>query len=144
MLRSDMEKSQTLYNNFLNDANNAMKAVNNCRRKYEEYQIELMSMKKYSYNYTTNYKEFTAKDKAISYLTAQMISSYKTCIQVLKKRQENYLLIQILYEMSLVMYSTGNIKGAEVYFNEALDTVFQMLYFSTLFRPALAFLKIRK
>lgn len=138
MLRSDMEKSQTLYNNFLNDANNAMKAVNNCRRKYEEYQIELMSMKKYSYNYTTNYKEFTAKDKAISYLTAQMISSYKTCIQVLKKRQENYLLIQILYEMSLVMYSTGNIKGAEVYFNEALDTVFQMLYSINNFRNIFA------
>ena len=40
--------------------------------------------------------------------------------------------------MSLVMYSTGNIKGAEVYFNEALDTVFQMLYSINNFRNIFA------
>ena len=128
MLRNDKEKSENLYNAFLNDANNALKAVTQCRKKYEEYQIEVISMKKYAYNYTKNYKEFQAKTKAISHLTSNMIGTYKSCIQVLKKRQENYLLIQILYEMSRVMFASGDSKSAEVYFNEALDTVFQKLY----------------
>ena len=49
----------------------------------------------------------------------------------MKKRQENYLLIQILYEMSLVLYSIGSektLRQAEVFFNEEIDTVFQKLY----------------
>ena len=60
-----------------------------------------------------------------------MLIGYKNCIQVLKKRQENYLLIQILYEMSLVLYSIGSektLRQAEVFFNEEIDTVFQKLY----------------
>ena len=128
MLRNDKEKSDNLYTAHLNDANNALKSVNQCRKKYEEYQVELMSMKKYAYNYSVNYKEYISKDKAMKYLTNSMLTSYKNCIRLLKKRQENYLLIQILYEMSIVMYSINDTKNAEVYFNEALDTVFQKLY----------------
>ena len=131
MLRNDKEKSEKLYESFLNDTNNALKAVNACRKKYEDYQIELMSMTKYKYNFTTNYKEYINKIKSLQFLQSNMLIGYKNCIQVLKKRQENYLLIQILYEMSLVLYSMGtekSLKQAEVFFNEEIDTVFQKLY----------------
>ena len=131
MYRTDKEKSENLYNSFLNDANNALKAVDACRKKYEDYQIEIISMKKLRYNFNTNYKEYISKLKAINYLQNNMMGTFKNCIQVLKKRQENYLLIQIIYEMSLIMYSIGdekNRKNSEVYFSEAIDTVFQKLY----------------
>ena len=34
MLKNDKDKSEKLYNSFLNDTNNALKAVQNCRKKY--------------------------------------------------------------------------------------------------------------
>ena len=131
MLKNDKDKSEKLYQSFLNDTNNALKAVQICRKKYEEYQIELMSLTKYKYNFNTNYKEYINKLKNLQFLQSNMLIGYKNCIQVLKKRQENYLLIQILYEMSLVLYSMKtekSLKQAEVFFNEEIDTVFQKLY----------------
>ena len=131
MLKNDKEKSEKLYESFLNDTNNALKAVQTCRKKYEEYQIELMSLEKYKYNFGINYNNFINKFKNLQFLQSNMLIGYKNCIQVLKKRQENYLLIQILYEMSLVLYSMHTektLRQAEVFFNEEIDTVFQKLY----------------
>ena len=131
MLKNDKEKSEKLYESFLNDTNNALKAVQNCRKKYEEYQIELMSLEKYKYNFGINYGNYINKFKNLNFIQGNMLIGYRNCIQVLKKRQENYLLIQILYEMSLVLYSMGTektLKQAEVFFNEEIDTVFQKLY----------------
>ena len=131
MLKNDKEKSEKLYESFLNDTNNALKAVQTCRKKYEEYQIELMSLEKYKYNFGINYSNFINKFKNLQFLQSNMLIGYKNCIQVLKKRQENYLLIQILYEMSLVLYSMHTektLRQAEVFFNEEIDTVFQKLY----------------
>ena len=131
MLKNDKDKSEKLYESFLNDTNNALKAVQTCRKKYEEYQIELMSMEKYKYNFGINYGNYITKFKNLQFLQSNMLIGYKNCIQVLKKRQENYLLIQILYEMSLVLYSMGTektLRQAEVFFNEEIDTVFQKLY----------------
>ena len=131
MLKNDKEKSEKLYESFLNDTNNALKAVQTCRKKYEEYQIELMSLEKYKYNFGINYNNFINKYKNLQLLQSNMLIGYKNCIQVLKKRQENYLLIQILYEMSLVLYSMHTektLRQAEIFFNEEIDTVFQKLY----------------
>ena len=131
MLKNDKDKSEKLYESFLNDTNNALKAVQMCRKKYEEYQIELMSLEKYKYNFGINYNNFINKFKNLQFLQSNMLVGYKNCIQVLKKRQENYLLIQILYEMSLVLYSMNTektLRQAEVFFNEEIDTVFQKLY----------------
>jgi hypothetical protein len=108
--RNDKEKSEELYNNFLNDANNALKAVDLCRKKIEEYQIEIISMKKYKYNFNINYKEYNSRVKAINNLQNNILNYFVNCIKVLKKRQENYLLIQILYEMSLILYSMDDEK----------------------------------
>ena len=131
MLKNDKDKSEKLYESFLNDTNNALKAVQTCRKKYEEYQIELTSLSKYKYNFGVNYNNYVNKFKNLQFLQSNMLIGYKNCIQVLKKRQENYLLIQILYEMSLVLYSIGSektLRQAEVFFNEEIDTVFQKLY----------------
>ena len=85
-------------------------------------------MTKYKYNFTTNYKEYINKIKSLQFLQSNMLIGYKNCIQVLKKRQENYLLI---HELSLVLYSMGtekSLKQAEVFFNEEIDKVFQKYY----------------
>jgi golgin subfamily B member 1 len=128
LLKNDKEKSEKQYNNLISDSNNSLKAVNSCRKLFEKYQMEASILANYSSTKGENNFEVKNKTKAIKMFSSNLINLYKKSIQILKKRQENYLLIQMLYEMSLVYYSDLDYKNAEVYFNEALDTVFQKLY----------------
>ena len=73
MLKNDKEKSEKLYESFLNDTNNALKAVQNCRKKYEEYQIELMSLEKYKYNFGINYGNYINKFKNLNFIQSNML-----------------------------------------------------------------------
>ena len=50
-----------------------------------------------------------SKKKAIKLFANSIVTNYKKAIQILKKRQENYLLIQALYEMSLILYSDDDV-----------------------------------
>ena len=43
-----------------------------------------------------------------------VITSYKKCIDLLRKRQENFLLIQALHELGNLNYADGNLAEAEV------------------------------
>lgn len=128
LLKNDKEKSEKQYNNLINDSNNSLKAVNSCRKLFEKYQMEASILANFSSTKGENSFEVKNKTKAIKMFSSNLINLYKKSIQILKKRQENYLLIQMLYEMSLVYYSELDYKNAEIYFNEALDTVFQKLY----------------
>jgi hypothetical protein len=115
LFKSDKEKSELSYKALINDSNNALKAVNSCRKLFEKYQIEVLTIDE-------------VKGKAIETFAKNLISLQLKTVQILKKRQENYLLIQILYELSKVYYSLKDFKNAEMYFIESLDTVFQKLY----------------
>ena len=54
-----------------------------------------MSLEKYKYNFGINYGNYINKFKNLNFIQGNMLIGYRNCIQVLKKRQENYLLIQI-------------------------------------------------
>lgn len=43
-----------------------------------------------------------------------VISSYKKCIELLRKRQEKYLVIQALHELGNLQYADGNLAEAEI------------------------------
>ena len=49
------------------------------------------------------------KRKGLKIFAGNLVNLYKKSIQILKKRQENFMLIQALYEMSLVLYSDGDV-----------------------------------
>ena len=53
-----------------------------------------------------------------------VISSYKKCIDLLRKRQENFMLIQALHELGNLHYAEGNLGEAEVQWNDCVDTIF--------------------
>ena len=66
--------------------------------------------------------------------TNMIINSYKKTIELVRKRQEKYLLIQALHELGNLHYADGNLGEAEVQWNDCVDTIFQRLYVVKEFR----------
>ena len=121
-------KSENQLRALINDSNNAVKAMASCRKLFEKYQMESIMLKKEEYSKGLDHFDVKSRNKAIKIFSSNIVKMYKNAVQILTKRQENYLLIQSLYELSLVYYSDNDIKNAEMYFSQALDTVFQMNY----------------
>lgn len=67
-----------------------------------------------------------------------VISNYKKCIELLRKRQEKFLLIQALHELGNLLYADGNLGEAETCWNDCVDTIFQRLYVVNSFREVFA------
>jgi len=63
-----------------------------------------------------------------------VVQSYKKCIDLLRKRSENFLLIQALHELGNLHYAEGNLGEAEIQWNDCVDTIFQRLYVVKEFR----------
>jgi hypothetical protein len=109
LLRTDKEKSENQYNALLNDTNNAMKSISASRKFLEKYQIEALLIRKEEEIKGSNDSEIKSKKHAIANFANNLVNIYMKSIQILKKRQENFMLIQALYEMSLVLYSDGKV-----------------------------------
>ena len=60
-----------------------------------------------------NSKMMAAKVKSHSVMINMIISSYNKTIELIKKHQEKYLLIQSLHEIGNLYYSVGQLKNAE-------------------------------
>ena len=128
MLKADLVNSENQLRALINDSNNAIKSIAQCRKLLVKYQMESIMLKKEEYTKGNEHFDVKSRNKAIKTFSSHIIGMYKNAVQILTKRQENYLLIQSLYELSLIYYSEGDIKHAEMYFSQALDTVFQMNY----------------
>ena len=72
-----------------------------------------------------NNKLMTAKAKSHSVMICMIISNYNKIIELVKKRQEKYLLIQSLHEIGNLYYSNGQLKNAETQWNNWVDIIFQ-------------------
>lgn len=86
---------------------------------------------------STNF-EVKSKSKAHKALTTMLLQSYRKCIELLRKNQERYLLVQSLHEIGNILYSDDQHKEAEIYWNDCLDTIFQQLYVINSFRDVFA------
>jgi hypothetical protein len=53
-----------------------------------------------------------------------VIGHYKKCVELLRKRQEKFLLIQALHELGNLLYADGNLVEAEIQWNDCVDTIF--------------------
>ena len=76
---------------------------------------------------STNF-EIKSKSKAHKALTQMLIQSYQKCIELLRKRQERFLLIQSLHEIGNIFYTDDQHREAEIHWNDCIDTIFQQLY----------------
>jgi hypothetical protein len=72
--------------------------------------------------------EIKTKKKGHKVYSSMVISNYKKCVELLRKRQEKFMLIQALHELGNLLYADGQLGEAEIYWNDCVDTIFQKLY----------------
>ena len=99
VLLSDRDASNKLLENVKRDANNCDESLKACRKLYFQFGLETHSLrdeelKKGCLNEEViQNHEIKAKRKSYKVFTGMVISSYKKCIDLLRKRQEKFLLI---------------------------------------------------
>ena len=120
VLNSDKEASNKLLENIKRDANNAEESLKACRKLYFQFGVETEQLKEeeikkgcYGVEQINN-NEIRSKRKSQKVFTNMVISSYKKCIELLRKRQEKYLVIQALHELGNLQYADGNLAEAEI------------------------------
>ena len=109
LLKSDKDMSEKKLSALINDSNNCAKTLNSCRKLFEKYQMETFTLNLDINSKGSEHFDVKSKKKAIKLFANSIVTNYKKAIQILKKRQENYLLIQALYEMSLIHYSDDDV-----------------------------------
>ena len=99
VLLSDKDASHRLLENIKRDANNAEESLKACRMLYYQYGVENENLKNeeiakgcYGEESITNF-EIREKRKSQKVFTNVVINNYKKAIDLLRKRQENFMLI---------------------------------------------------
>ena len=140
VLSSDKDASNKLLENIKRDANNAEESLKACRKLYFQFGVETENLKAeelskgcFGIELIKNH-EIRSKRKSHKVFTNMVINSYKKCIELLRKRQEKYLLIQALHEIGNLHFADGNLAEAEIQWNDCVDTIFQRLYVVKEFR----------
>jgi len=99
VLNTDREASSRLLENIKRDANNAEESLKACRKLYFQFGVETENLKAEELSKGTfglekiNNSEIRSKRKSQQVFTNMVINSYKKCIELLRKRQEKYMLI---------------------------------------------------
>ena len=58
--------------------------------------------------------EIKTKKKGHKVYSSMVISNYKKCVELLRKRQEKFMLIQALHELGNLLYADGQLGEAEI------------------------------
>ena len=117
ILKSDREESELALDRIKKSANNTKESLRQCRKFYKMFAIQTKALDKELEVYGNN-KMMAAKVKSHSVMICMIISSYNKTIELIKKRQEKYLLIQSLHEIGNLYYSDGQLKNAETQWND--------------------------
>jgi len=122
------------------DANNCVESLKQCRKLYyqfgtatDELKQEEIAMGCFGVENTQN-AQIRQKRQSHKVFTNMVIASYKKTVDLLRKRQENFLLIQALHELGNLYFADGNSQEAEIQWNDCVDTIFQKLYSVNVFR----------
>jgi hypothetical protein len=99
VLNTDKDASNKLLENIKRDANNCDESLKACRKLYFQFGVETENLKNeeiakgcYGVEQIKNH-EIKSKRKSHKVFTSMVIGSYKKCIELLRKRQEKFLLI---------------------------------------------------
>lgn len=138
VLLSDKQQSDTLLENIKRDANNCVESLKQCRKLYFQFGLETQNLTLDEQRKGRAHFEIKAKRKGHKVFTTMVIGNYKKCVELLRKRQEKFLLIQALHELGNLLYADGNLGEAEVCWNDCVDTIFQRLYVLNQFRQVFA------
>ena len=125
----DKKESEELMGLIKRDSNTALESLYSARKNINQYAYELLVLRGEEQEKGKNNPE--VRDKKMLHkqiFTSGIIANYKKTIEYLRRRQENFYLIQALNELGNLFYADGQLKEAEVHWNDSLDTIFQKLY----------------
>ena len=114
VLLSDKQGSELLLENIKRDANNCEEALKQCRKLYFQYGVETQTLRDAEMRKGASHYEVKAKRKGHKVFTSMVISSYKKCIELLRKREEKFMQIQALHELGNLLYADGQLGEAEI------------------------------
>ena len=124
MLSSDKNASVKLLDNIQRDANNASESLKQCRKLYRQFGIETQNLATVELKKGSSHFEIRSKRKGHKVFSTMVIGNYKKTIELLRKRQEKFLLIQALHELGNLLYADANLQEAEICWNDCVDTIF--------------------
>ncbi len=116
------------------DSSTAKEALTNCRKgliDYAQKTCEILSELRAKGSGSSEVKRL---QKVHQLITNKVVGAYKKTIEVLRERQENFMLVQALHELGNIYFAEQQLKEAETQWSDSLDTVYQELYVLTNFR----------
>ena len=93
VLKSDKNCSEELLENIKRDANNCEESLKQCRKLYFQFGIETQILRIEELKKGHTHFEIKSKRKGHKVYISMVISNYKKCIELLRKRQEKFLLV---------------------------------------------------
>lgn len=138
VLLADKRTSESLLENIKRDANNCVESLKKCRNLYHQFGLETQDLTRDEARMGKDHFKAVQKRKGYRVFTTMVISNYKKTIELLRRRQEKFLLIQALHELGNLLYADGNLGEAEICWNDCVDTIFQRLYVVNQFREVFA------
>ena len=136
ILRDDKEESEQVLENIKRDSNTAYESLKQCRRLLAKYSAETRELQREEAAKGSSNFEVKAKRKAHKVFTSMIVSNFKKTVELLRKRQDNRVLVQALHELGNLFYADNQLKEAQIHWSDALDTVFQQLYVLNSFRTS--------
>lgn len=93
VLNSDRLHSESLLENLKRDANACEESLKQCRKLYFQYGVETQNLRVEELKKGAMHFEIKTKRKGHKVYSSMVISNYKKCVELLRKRQEKFLLI---------------------------------------------------
>jgi golgin subfamily B member 1 len=124
ILKSDLKESEAALDRIKKSSNKTKEALRQSRKIYKKFGVET---KKYQSELEEqgDSRMVQMKTKYYKQLTTMVISSYSKTIELIRKRQEKFLLIQSLHEVGNLYYTNDQLKHAETQWNDCIDAIFQ-------------------
>jgi len=124
ILKSDKSESEVALDRINKSFSMAKEKLRQSRKLYKKFGLETADLDKQIE--THGYSNMIAiRKKSHAVMTNMVISSYNKAIELIRKRQEKFLLLQSLHEIGNLYYSDNQLKQAETQWNDCVDTIFQ-------------------
>ena len=112
ILKSDKDQSEIALDRIKKSSNNTREALRQCRKLYKKFGMETRELDR-EYESQGYNKMLAVRKKNHAVMTNMVINSYNKAIELIRKRQEKFLLIQSLHEVGNLYYSDNQLRHAE-------------------------------
>jgi hypothetical protein len=131
-LAQKLSLSETQLENLKKGANKAAESLYQSRKLMEQYGWEARALQLEPQGNASRVKK-----RAHKVYANMVLATYRKTVELLRRRQEKWLLIQALHELGNLCFSEGLVEEAETSWSDAVDTVFQSIYIIRDFRQTL-------